>query len=1127
MTDPRQEKDLFEQAMDLATAEERQQFLRQACGDDSALLARVQGLLSALDQAGDFLAGPPNPQAANLPPPEQNAAGPATVLEEKVGERLGRYQLLEKIGEGGCGMVYMAEQVEPVRRRVALKVVKLGMDTRQVIARFEAERQALAVMDHPHIAKVFDAGATATGRPYFVMELVHGVRITRFCDERQLPLRARLELLVQVCGAIQHAHQKGLIHRDLKPSNILVALSDGAPAPKVIDFGISKATQGNLAEQTLFTRFEQFLGTPAYMSPEQAEVREVDIDTRSDIYSLGVVLYELLTGRTPLDSQALLKKGIEELILALREVEPPRPSMCLSALALGDLQTVARAQRSDPPKLARSLRGDLDWIVMKCLEKDRTRRYDTVNGLAMDLRRYLNNEPVLARPPTAIYRLQKAFRRHKAAFAAAGAVLAALVLGLGLATYGIIRVKTERDIADQARLAALAQKKIADGQRQKADASAQAALREQENTRRALAGAQTALAEAAYREQNGPAMKAALEAVPMDLRDGTWNYLLAHADTSLTTLNQRLIGAAAHPTLPGVFAVAEAGGGLALVEARTGKILAQIQTTPRQRQAFYQRGLAISPDGLRIAAGSLGQGGLAIYDLRAGRLLVEWEAPETDLLEYSADGGQLLQSSSIDGQACLWEAAAGRLLWTLKTSSRAVFDPAGKRIIATHGAELIVLDPASGGILKHLCPLRSATYALAVRPGGQSVVFGDKDGCVQAVDLKDGHTVFERPAHQNIIRFLAFTADGRRFVTVADGEGQRQSIKVWDAETGTHLQSVLGGVSQAESLRIHPLTDEMIITGHVSKTWALSGEQPKWALPGGATAAFVGGSSFCLGRTAESGMALFGLGAAPSTPAWFRNEPGAWLAAASADGRVAAAVKSGNLASQISILRQTGGMVEESRAITVPFAVSLVRLSPAGDRIMAFVPQGLCSGQFDTATGASLPRLEGGGSILWINDLVWLNRTQVVGAVTANAARGAPGSVDGLALWDAPSGQRLRIERCAALVNRLAQAPDGGSFAEAGEDKMVRIRSAQTLGILSEFRAHDASITALAWHPARPILATAAADLTIKLWDLSRSCCLKEFRGPLKPVQTLHFSPDGRRLVSAGTDGTRIWEPVY
>ena len=375
--------------------------------------------------------------------PDPSPAGGAPGSEQP-GDRIRRYKLLQQIGEGGCGVVYMAEQEEPVRRHVALKVIKLGMDTKNVIARFEAERQAMALMDHPNIAKVLDAGATESGRPFFVMELVRGIKITEFCDQENLSMRERLDLFVQVCSAIQHAHQKGVIHRDIKPSNILVTLSDGVPMPKVIDFGIAKATQQPLTDKTLFTAFEQFVGTPAYMSPEQAEMNASGVDTRSDIYSLGVLLYELLTGQPPFDAKALRQAGFDEIRRIIREREPERPSTRLSTMMEGELTTTAGHRGTEAPKLIHLVRGDLDWIVMKALEKDRARRYETANGLAADIRRHLDNEPVNARPPSGFYRFQKMVRRNKLAFSAASAVVAALAVGLGVSTWMFTREREGR-----------------------------------------------------------------------------------------------------------------------------------------------------------------------------------------------------------------------------------------------------------------------------------------------------------------------------------------------------------------------------------------------------------------------------------------------------------------------------------------------------------------------------------------------------------------------------------------------------------------------------------------------------------------------------------------------------------
>ncbi|HEY5911696.1 MAG TPA: serine/threonine-protein kinase [Verrucomicrobiae bacterium] len=395
----------------------------------------------------------PDPDAAKstVPPPE-TVVNPAT---DRPGGRIGRYRLLHQIGEGGWGVVYLAEQETPVKRQVALKVVKPGMDTKEVLARFEAERQALALMEHPNIAKVLDAGATDSGRPFFVMELVRGIRITDYCDQNQISTEGRLRLFVQVCQAVQHAHQKGIIHRDLKPSNILIALQDGVPVPKVIDFGIAKATAGQaLTDKTLVTAAEEFIGTPAYMSPEQAEMSVLDIDTRSDIYALGVVLYELLTSRTPFDAKELLRAGLSEMRRIIREEEPPRPSTRINSLDGNERTAMARRRGSEPPGLIHQLRGDLDWIVMKCLEKDRTRRYETASGLARDIGRHLEDKPVEARPPSVGYRAGKYVRRHKLAVVS-GAVLAlAVIIGSAGTVINLWRaVRAEKKAVQEAETA--------------------------------------------------------------------------------------------------------------------------------------------------------------------------------------------------------------------------------------------------------------------------------------------------------------------------------------------------------------------------------------------------------------------------------------------------------------------------------------------------------------------------------------------------------------------------------------------------------------------------------------------------------------------------------------------------
>ena len=438
------EEVLFALALE-KSVDQRPAFLEVICAADPALRQRLEALLAAHDAPDELLAAatPIAKATINLELPD--------APDEAVGQTLGRYKLLERVGEGGCGVVYVAgAKLDRCAVAYALKVIKLGMDTKQVVARFEAERQALAMMDHPNIAKVLDAGTTELRRPYFVMELVRGIRITDYCDQNQLSTKERLDLFIKVCQAIQHAHQKGIIHRDIKPSNILVTLHDGVPVPKVIDFGIAKATEGRLTDATVYTQLHQFIGTPAYMSPEQAEMSGLDIDTRSDIYSLGVLLYELLAGSTPFDGQELMSLGIDAMRKTIREKEPPRPSTRFATLEGEELTTTAKRRSADKAKLVHQLKGDLDWIVMKCLEKDRTRRYDTATGLAADLKRHLSNEPVVARPPSMAYRFQKAFRRNKLVFAAGAAIAVALVLGVIGTSLGLIRAERQREEAEAA-----------------------------------------------------------------------------------------------------------------------------------------------------------------------------------------------------------------------------------------------------------------------------------------------------------------------------------------------------------------------------------------------------------------------------------------------------------------------------------------------------------------------------------------------------------------------------------------------------------------------------------------------------------------------------------------------------
>jgi eukaryotic-like serine/threonine-protein kinase len=771
-------------------------------------------------------------------------------LSEQPGDRIGRYKLLEQIGEGGFGVVYVAEQEEPVRRRVALKVIKLGMDTKEVIARFEAERQALALMDHPHIAKVLDAGATAGGRPYFVMELVKGERITDYCDKNNLTTRQRLDLFVQICQAIQHAHQKGIIHRDIKPSNILVTMQDGAPAPKVIDFGIAKATEHRLTDKTIYTALEQIIGTPAYMSPEQAEMTGLDIDTRSDIYSLGVLLYELLTGKTPFDPKELMARGIEEMRRAIREQEPRRPSTRLTTMDKGELTTTARRRQTDAPKLVHLVRGDLDWIAMKCLEKDRTRRYETAYGLAMEIERHLNNEPVLARPPRAMYRLQKAVRRNKLLFSAGTVVAVTLVLATVVSLDLLVKERAALATAKAKTTEALEQKSIAEKQRnsadeQKAKAQAQQKIAEQRSRELKIQIDRTAVALSALSEQdfNQAQARAAeddnrgavaylirsLEADPQNrLAARRLAFLLAHniwPSLFLPTGNHKRTKAAAEYDLAhalfspdGNRVMTISDNAAQIWDAHNGRFIAQ----PADQKAYIYSA-EFNPDGKSILTASTDRIE-RIWDAETGQPKTKPLQREANITHavFSPDGNKVL-TGLLDGTALVWDPLTGdSLIKPLKHTNAitaAAFSPDGNRIITASGKEVWLWDAKSGEALgpplkfPNLGDFELPTSVRFMDGGRKIVAHAFRMDGPQWIwwDAQTGHTIDQpwdsefadrrrgslaRQLPQGLtgVNYEDFTLDEKRVVVAGNAFGANP--EVWDVENSKKLAELNHDVDQ-------------------------------------------------------------------------------------------------------------------------------------------------------------------------------------------------------------------------------------------------------------------------------------------------------------------------------------------
>jgi WD40 repeat protein/serine/threonine protein kinase len=1078
---------IFDAAIQFKSLKKRDAYVLRACGDDQKLLARVRALLEHHD-ASSFLDAPIFDPEVTLD---------TSPLTEGPGTTIGNYKLLEQIGEGGMAVVYMAEQEKPLRRRVALKIIKLGMDTKSVITRFEVERQALAVMDHPNISRVFDAGTTETGRPYFVMELVRGVSISRYCDKNKLNTKERLGLFVQVCNAVQHAHQKGIIHRDIKPSNILVTLHDGKPVPKVIDFGIAKATSQRLTEKTLFTRYAQMIGTPAYMSPEQAEMSDLDIDTRTDIYSLGVLLYELLTSTTPFSEEQLCEAGYLEMQRIIREEEPLKPSTKLSTL--GDTLTdVAEHRKASPDLLQKLVRGDLDWIVMKSLDKDRTRRYDTANALAADIQRHLSHELVEANPPNTIYRIRKFVQKHRGTVAAVFTIIAILIAGFMVSTTLYLFA-----------VEALGKEATA---RQAAEKAENIAQEKAEAHRRALYYNRIALADVQWHAANISSVHRLLELCPKDLRGWEWYHLLRISDQALMTLRGHDGNVNSVAFSPDGSRIVSCGDDqtIKVWETKSG---AEVMTLHGHKSRITS--VAFSPDGRRIVSGSMGHT-LKIWDAQSGSELMTLLGHKVPVnsVAFSPDGKRIV--SGTDNTLKVWDAESGSEVMTLRGREAFIlsvaFSPDGRRIVVGGYDRMLKIWDANGGAeAMTLRGHEKFISSVAFSPDGMRIVSASKDKTLKIWDVNSGAEVMTLRGHNVDVTSTAFSPDGRWIVSGSSDK----TLKVWDASSGEEIMTLRGYEREVLCVAFSP-DSRWIVSGsrdNTLKIWDVESSGGLASLRGhGAQIRSVdfspdgkrivsGGGRFVKVWDVEAGSVVMNLKGHPNS---------VFSVAFSPDGRL---IVSGSRDNTLKVWdAEIGREVMTLRGHKVP--VNSVAFSRDGSRIVSGSGDKTLK-VWDAETGSEVMALKGHpNSVCSV-------------AFSPDGRKIVSGSGDNdLKVWDASSGAEVMTLRGHnEAVMSVAFSPDGRRIVSGSNDKTLKVWDANSGIEVMTLRGHEGNVNSVEFSPDGRRIISCCSNKALKVWDASSGAEAMTLRGHEGRINSVAYSPDGRRIASGSSDSTlKVWD---
>ncbi|MGV3659279.1 MAG: protein kinase domain-containing protein [Prosthecobacter sp.] len=1038
------------------------------------------------------------------------------------------------IARGGMGAIYLARQ-QALEREVAVKVMTAEAGSAEMAERFRREALVLGRLAHPNIVPVYDISTDDEGQLFYTMKLVKGRTLQHILNDlraedpealRTHTLTSLLTVFHKVCDALAFAHSQGIIHRDLKPENVMVGEFGEV---LVMDWGLAKKlsekaeTPMAVSPSSMMIRKTDFggtlsgsvMGTPQYMSPEQAMGLVNELDARSDIFSLGGILYAILTLRPPVEGDTL-----EEVLEKVRMGSIASPS-AFGTTREGTKQVkgaVLEARKIMPlPHVdTGKVPPALSAVAMKALRLDKAKRYQSVAEFSADIEAYQGGFATTAEQAGLGKQLVLLIRRNKGIFTTAAAAWL-IITALGGWFVLNLRAKELRAIAGE-----------------------EAALVEKEAARRSAAAANISLADAAMREGNGQAMGAALDRVPQDLRDSTWGYLQAQSDTSIASIPD-IEAVAADPTRRGVFAVANRSRRVTVLDVRSGKRLLDFDSAFPKKDNDGLTRLAFSPDGQRIAVARSSAPGILIHSARDGAKLVEWGAEPSRQLDFSADGSLLLQHlgrNRDEERLAMWDSSTGESLWKnhVKRDAYGAFTPDSTQVLTMGGdGSILLLNARDGTLVREILDkkaggLGAGTHSFATGPGDLLALATFTQNVV-VLDWRQGRIVTRFQlglAANDSFNLLEWTPDGSRLVSTGMAQDGRQMIRLWEPRTGWMTRSLLGGGREVRDVAVHPLSGELLVAGPAGRAWSITSLPPRWTLMRSAATRFVfwGTDDDVIGPAPRSLGTLQKIGSDGATPLWKPEEEKVRNPTVSHDGRWAVLVDPSKRLNPHLLLRREGDRVEKVADLKSRITATAARISPAGDRVLAYgedkvellaIPGGEEKTRLDLA------------DVRWARDFEWLSSQRIAGLVTAKGDRLETGSEERVVLWDASTGKVLQTAVHPGALDVLAVAPDGSRLAEAGEDKMVRVRDAETLAVLREFRAHDGPITALAWHPTLRVLATASTDLTIRLWDLDTGRRLEEFNGLMSPAANLTFSPSGRRLLGGGSDATRIWDlpPVF